>query len=164
MENVAKIYLEEKDKKRLNNRTCVNCGNKLKRNKTECWEFWINRMCCCSKCRDEDRRENGIRNSKNEYKVYDCSRECYVITIPKRIAEKFNLKGKRYEIKKVNDKIVIYKKEGDGRYRARVITRINGREYYALTIPKKYVAKYNLYNAIFKCEVDSDNIIAYTKL
>ena len=105
-----------------------------------------------------------MRWLKNEYKVWNCSKECYVVTIPKSIAEKFKLLGKRYEIKKVDDKVVIYTKEGDGRYRARVITRHGNKKYYALTIPKKYVDKYNLHNAIFKCDVGSDKIIAYTKL
>lgn len=149
------IYIEDKDRKRLNNRYCDNCGVKILRKETEGLEQWINRRFCCKKCIFKYRKEWGRKFPNFEYKIREvgnCKKsKSYGLTIPMWFVKKYQLKPSYYSFEFKRGKFIIYTKKKKG-LKMMKLRYMGIRDYMQIGIPIDIVRKYKLQGKLFKFE------------
>lgn len=163
---ITTIHIEDKDRKRLNNRYCDVCSDHLVRGKTEGLENWINRRFCCKKCMLEDRKENGLVYSNFEYKcrkLVSTENNVWGITVPHWFVKKYNLKSLYYYFECFIGEFLVYSKKKKGLKMMKLRTT-GMKGYYHIGIPIDIVRKYKLQGKMFKFRDKGEKYILYAEI
>jgi len=158
------IYITDKERKILDNRTCLNCGNKLMR-KGQGIEQWINTQFCCKMCMLDHRKEVGMILENKEYKCrrFNSNNNAQGLTVPKWFVDKYDLFGKYYKFGFYAGKSICYfyskKKKGSMKLRKSSL-----RNYYQIGIPMKIVKEFDLEGKLFKFKEEGRKILFYTEI